>query len=106
MRYAHLNVAAGAAPAAPAAPAVPAAPAAPAKEYPKEKTRRTQKNRKKVEADKIKNIQTYEEAFDFFLHQPIRRLQYCRTCPSCIMPDCNQCKYCLDKPKNGGEWFT
>ena len=30
------------------------------------------------------------------------RKRKCRTCKSCLSPDCDQCKYCLDKSKFGG----
>lgn len=31
-----------------------------------------------------------------------RRLVRCGTCPACRTPDCDECKNCLDKPRNGG----
>ena len=31
-----------------------------------------------------------------------KRQSRCGQCPGCIGADCNQYKFCLDKPKNGG----
>lgn len=31
-----------------------------------------------------------------------KRKQRCGQCPGCNTRDCNECKYCLDKKKNGG----
>ena len=31
-----------------------------------------------------------------------KRQRRCGQCPGCCSTDCNQCKFCLDKPKNGG----
>ena len=31
-----------------------------------------------------------------------KRKQPCGGCPGCISEDCNECKFCLDKKKNGG----
>jgi len=32
-----------------------------------------------------------------------KRKKGCDLCPGCLTPDCSLCKYCLDKPKFGGE---
>ena len=96
IRYAHLNAAASAAPKAEIL------------------TRPRQKSNKQT-SDKDSQID--KETFDFFLQQWTsqanltdnlkiwrRRRNYCRSCDNCRQPDCNQCEFCLDKPKNGGEW--
>lgn len=31
-----------------------------------------------------------------------KRQNRCGHCPGCLNTDCNRCKFCLDKPKNGG----
>jgi hypothetical protein len=34
--------------------------------------------------------------------RPLRRSKACGECDGCIRPNCNKCRFCLDKPKNGG----
>lgn len=36
------------------------------------------------------------------LHSGRKRQSRCGECPGCTSNDCNECKFCLDKPKNGG----
>ena len=34
--------------------------------------------------------------------RPLRRSKACGECDGCVRPNCNKCRFCLDKPKNGG----
>ena len=50
-----------------------------------------------------KSTPDYFTPHNFTLYMAGRKRQRrCEQCPGCISTDCNQCKFCLDKPKNGG----
>ena len=42
-------------------------------------------------------------SFGAFNKKPKPKRKRCGDCAGClVVDDCNQCKYCLDKPRNGG----
>ena len=70
---------------------------------------RTPEAKKTTEEDDkalMKGILTHSQHNSFSLStrkRPNRRSRACGICESCTRPNCNKCRFCMGKPKNGGQ---